>query len=146
MKQMQHYHNKNKREYYIMKYIFPIIILIFCLMPAHLFASQNRSLYIEFSYEEPDIPGVEVSGFRLYKDGVQVCQINSYYSQSFECEFQSGNGKFDFTLAPLFSNNSVGPTSKPYSVTIGNGGGSTIGTVQIQGVMANITKLLLDKG
>ena len=116
------------------------------MLPTHLFASQNHSLYLEFSYEEPDIPGVELSGFRLYKSGQQICQINSYYSQSFECEFQSGNGKFDFTLAPFFSDNTEGPHSAPYPVTIsGAGSGTTYSSVQIRGVMTNITSLLLDE-
>lgn len=129
----------------MMRILLFTLFLFVCLFPAQLFASHPRTLYIEFSYEEPELSNLELSGFRLYMSGKQICQIDSYFSQSFECEFQSGNGKFNFTLAPLFSDNSVGPHSAPYSVTISGGNSSIpVGPVQLMGVMTNITALLLE--
>ncbi len=120
-----------------MKYKIFFILLICFLLPFQATASISKKchLNIDFSFEAPYLVNKDLAGFRLYKDGEKICEVNDPYSRSFACDFQSVRGSYGFTLAPFFSDGSVGSHSPIYSAGIGLN----------ELVVQNIAKLLLDK-
>lgn len=79
---------------------------------------------IEFSFSAPDDPARQLSGYRLYQEGTQVCQTDDPNETSelgvyrITCEFLTETGTFDFTLTALYSDGSESPQSPAFPFEI----------------------------
>ena len=93
-------------------------VFVFVIFTANLALARTCHLEIEYSYTPKANIGKTVRGFRLYKNGAKVCQVNRANARSFSCTFESDPGRYNFRLAPYFDNGSVGPYSAIYPVTI----------------------------
>ncbi len=96
-----------------------IFLLIGSFLPIQAIASRSCHLQIEYSYEDLSYGEKELRGFRLYKNGEKICEVEDPNSRSFECDFQSDRGSFNFTLAPYFNDSSTGAQSPDYVAGIG---------------------------
>ncbi len=82
--------------------------------------AKEYSIHIQFHYSTNAVPGKQVVGYNLYKDGTEVC--NTGYTrneiQDFECSFESPGGDFSFTLTALFDDETESPHSAPFSLLL----------------------------
>lgn len=82
--------------------------------------AKEYSLHIQFHYNINAVPGKQVVGYNLYRDGEIICNTGLSRSeiQDFECSFQSPGGYFPFTLTALFSDRTESPHSAPFSLML----------------------------
>jgi hypothetical protein len=82
--------------------------------------AKDHSIRIQFHYNTDALPGKQLVGYNLYKDGEIICNTSLSESeiQDFECSFQSPGGYFPFTLTALFSNRTESPHSAPFSLML----------------------------
>ena len=145
-----------------------VFILFMMVLVGSLIASygtiqaKEHSIHIQFHYNTSAIPGKQVVGYHLYRDGELICNTSPLGAeiQDFECSFQSPGGHFPFTLTALFSDRTESPHSAPFSLMLidesmavlglkvlsgqnpegADGIGSQSGTSQID--MADVIKIL----
>ncbi len=92
--------------------------LLTILLPSHSVAvdwAYEVSIQFSFDTEAPDIP--EVTGYRLYKDGVEFCEESLPASQVMTCTVDTP-GSFDFTLAAVYINGRESPQSAPFRFSV----------------------------
>ena len=96
--------------------LFWAIILCSMTIPLGVVCAKEYSIHIQFHYSTNAIPGKQVFGYNLYKDGVEVCQTGYTDTeiQDFECSFESPGGSFSFTLTALFDDRTESPHSAPF--------------------------------
>ncbi|MCI5120041.1 MAG: PKD domain-containing protein, partial [Candidatus Electrothrix sp. AUS4] len=98
------------------KIIFLLISLVF-LIAGYSFA-ENHSVHIEWTYDYQPIEGKTLVGYRLYKEGAEICVGNTPTPSYMDCTFESEEGTFDFTLTSFFSDGSESPHSEPFTFTL----------------------------
>ena len=98
-----------------------LLTALLIILPANnLLAMVSHSIHIKWDYESQDVPdGLELSAYRLYQEGNQVCQFDSPYDFEGNCEFQSDNGRYNFTLTAVFDDGSESPGSAPFPFLLG---------------------------
>lgn len=101
-----------------MKNSFLCFFLLLFVLPSISFGAEVRTLEIDFSFNAPADSTQQLLGYRLFKDGVQVCQTNEPNSSTMDCSLPTEDGTFTFTLAAYYSNDTKGLKSKPSSFTI----------------------------
>jgi hypothetical protein len=87
------------------------------LTPGQSEAAHAYEVSIQFTFDEqaPDIP--EVSGYRLYKDGIAFCEESLTASQVMTCTVDAP-GTFDFELAAVYINGRESPHSAPFRFSV----------------------------
>ncbi|WP_161629824.1 PKD domain-containing protein [Desulfogranum japonicum] len=98
----------------IMRYI---ILLLICIAPLHVFAATERTVKIDVSYTHPENFSLTHTGYKLYKNGQEVCTTNITTSPM-TCSFSTENGTFEFSIAATYSDGSESPQSPYLSFTI----------------------------
>ncbi len=98
---------------------------------------------MEFSYEDPYDNNKNLTGFRLFKEGKKICESNDPDKRTIECNFQSAYGIFEFTLAPVFSDGSLGPHSSSYTADFSKE--SSGDSDKVSTTIQNIIRLLVYK-
>ncbi len=78
---------------------------------------QVFEIAVEFSFDTGSVSGKEVSGYKLYREGVDVCQVGVIQPQVMSCMI-AGPGTYDFTLAVLFNDDSESPQSAPFQFSV----------------------------
>ena len=97
------------------KNIFILISLVF-LTAGYAFAG-NHSVHIEWTYDyQPE--GRILAGYRLYKEGAEICANNTPTSNYMDCTFESEEGTFEFTLTSFCDDGSESPHSEPFTFTL----------------------------
>jgi len=94
------------------------ISLLTILFPVHSEAVEwdyQMSIQFSFDTESPDIP--EVVGYRLYRDGIQFCEVIQPASQEITCSVDTP-GTFDFTMAAVYVNGRQSPQSAPFRFSV----------------------------
>jgi len=94
------------------------LLLILILFPAMSIGAELRTLEIDFSFTAPEDPARQLLGYRLYKEGEQVCETTNPSSSSVTCELLTEDGTFDFTLSAYYSNSTESPQSPSFPLTI----------------------------
>jgi hypothetical protein len=79
---------------------------------------KEHNLQVDFSFNTAAMPGKQVAGYRLYKEGDLVCETGPVTPQSISCTITSITGAFDFSLSAFYDDGSESPQSSPFSVTI----------------------------
>ena len=97
-----------------------LLPLLFVLLsiPGILTAAEPHTLEIEFSFNAPDFSDKHLLGYRLYKEGLQVCEATDYTAASITCDITAEDGTFNFTLTGYYSDNSESPHSPSFPFTI----------------------------
>lgn len=99
--------------------------LLFCLcllfiIPTITIGAEIRTLEVEFSFINPDDSAKQLLGYRLYKEGEQVCETNDPNAFRMSCEIYTEDGTFDFSLTAYYPEGVESPHSHPFSFTIGS--------------------------
>jgi len=100
-----------------------LLTTLMIVLPANnLLATEPQSIHIEWDFDSQGIPdGLELSAYRLYQEGNQVCQFDSPYDFAGDCEFQSNSGRYNFTLTAVFDDGSESPGSASFPFVLGTG-------------------------
>ena len=64
----------------------------------------GQNIHVEWSYDVVQPEGRVIEGFKLYKDGEQVCDFNDGSLRVGDCIFNSEPGEFNFTLTSYGNN------------------------------------------
>ncbi|MGB3209626.1 MAG: PKD domain-containing protein [Desulforhopalus sp.] len=94
-----------------------LLLLVF-ITPSFSFGAEMTTLEIEFAFTAPDTPDKQVSGYRLYKDGTQVCETHEPGVSAIACNFPTEVGTFDFTLTACYADGTESPASAPCPHTV----------------------------
>lgn len=87
--------------------------------PTDIVGAEIRTLEIEFSYTAPDDPAKLLLGFRLYKDGEQVCDASDHFTNKITCEIFTEDGAFNISLAAYYFDGTESPRSPLFPLCIG---------------------------
>ncbi|MCK5515645.1 MAG: hypothetical protein KAI39_02130, partial [Desulfobulbaceae bacterium] len=84
---------------------------------------NEYQLQIDFFFDTQSILDTlnkQVTGYRLYMEGEQVCETAQVEPQlqSLGCTIVGEGGSYSFTLAALYDDNSVSPQSGPFLFTL----------------------------
>lgn len=88
------------------------LILLFLLIPIQLFGSILQSIHIEWGYTPPSAPAVR--GFKLYQEGLFVCQILDPVATSMDCMVTLTSATTMFTLTAYFNDDTESPHSSQF--------------------------------
>ncbi len=98
------------------------LLFLFCLfliIPTLSFGAEvYHTLSVDFSFSSSDDPTKQLSGYRLYKEGKQVCETNDPDASGITCDILTEDGTFYFTLTAYYTNNTESPSSPSFPFTI----------------------------
>ena len=99
-----------------------VFICLFLLLAALLPVKGNAAVQVfeisvEFSYDTEAVPEKEVSGYRLYREGVPLCAEGAVQPQVMSCMVDSP-GTYDFTMSVLYSDETESPQSAPFQFSV----------------------------
>ena len=78
-----------------MKLLMVIIIPLIVQLANNALGMTTHSIHIEWEYESYQVPReTELAGYRLYKNGIKICQFDIPYDFEGDCEFTSNDGFF----------------------------------------------------
>ncbi len=80
--------------------------------------TKAYNLYIEWSFDSSTVEGKTLVGYNLYKEGIKVCSTDIPSADNMDCNFESQEGTFDFTLTSYFTDDSESLHSAPYTFTL----------------------------
>ena len=89
-----------------------LLILALCWPHAVLAAT---SLHVEWGYTPPSAPAV--TGFKLYQEGVAVCQTMDPGATAMDCLVSLTQGTIYFTMTAAFNDSTESPHSAPFAFT-----------------------------
>jgi PKD repeat protein len=95
-----------------------LFLLFFFLIPGISIGASLRIIDIDFVFEVPDSQEKQLLGYRLYKEGKQVCETDDPYANSLTCEILTEDGTFDFIVTGYYSNGAESPPSPSFLYTI----------------------------
>ena len=93
-------------------------LLLTLFVPGISSAVIMHTLDIEFTFPGPGDPNSQLLGYRLYKEGVQVCETDNPAATSITCDFSSEDGTYNFTLTAFYDGNLESPPSPEFPFTI----------------------------
>jgi len=101
------------------KNFFLLLVLLIGLFSSTLsLAASLHKVHLDWDYEDQVVEGEVLAGFRLYKEDVQVSQIDNPAARSVDCQIESEEGTFNFTLTAFYSGGTETPHSSPYTFTL----------------------------
>ncbi len=93
----------------IMKSRTLFFLLLLFLIPTISNGAATHTLNVEFSFTAPTSPTKQLLGYRLYKEGVQICETNAPSASVVTCDLLTEDGTFGFTLTARYSDGSESP-------------------------------------
>ena len=99
-----------------------LIFLLFSfalLLPEPLFANTQK-VYVEWSFDYQPTENKVLQGFRLYKEGIQICETDNPEAKFMDCKFTSEDGIYKFTLTAVCEDGTENLHSDFYKFTLGN--------------------------
>lgn len=94
--------------------IIRLLALLFCGLSIAVSAAA-QSIHVEWGYTPPSEPAV--TGFKLYQEGVSVCQTQNPNATAMDCEVTLTATTTNFTLTATFEDGSESPHSAPFPLT-----------------------------
>lgn len=108
--------------------LFAVVLII--LHAGSASAMATHSVHIEWDYDPYTAPvNEELSSYRLYKEGVQVCQFDTPYAYEGDCEFMSDSGLYNFSLTAVFADGTESPLSTAIPFLLGPGKNVNAGAI-----------------
>ncbi|MDX9841719.1 MAG: PKD domain-containing protein, partial [Desulfobulbus sp.] len=92
-----------------------LLTLLCCLLPTFAAAATSQNIHVEWDFTAPSKPGV--TGFKLYQDGVHVCQTQDPMATTMDCTVSANTDTAKFTLTATFSDGTESPHSSPFPLT-----------------------------
>jgi hypothetical protein len=107
--------------------LFFLFLFLVLIMPTISVGAETHTMEVEFSFTAPDDPAKQLLGYRLYKEGEQVCETSDPNTSKVTCEILTEDGTFDFTLTAYYADSTESPASPSFPFTIASAGdtGST---------------------
>jgi PKD repeat protein len=102
----------------IMKSRTLLLAFLLLLLPISSIGAENHTLSVEFSFTAPTTPAKQLLGYRLYKEGGQVCETNDPIASMASCNLLTEDGTFGFTLTARYSDGSESPHSPSFPFTV----------------------------
>lgn len=96
-----------------------LLLLVVLLSPSLSIAETMRTLEVEFAFTAPAELADQLLGYRLLKNGVQVCETTDATTSLISCDFLTEDGTFDFSLKAYYANSTESPASPIFPFTIG---------------------------
>lgn len=95
-----------------------LIILFYGVMLGHTAttSSFSRSIHVEWGYTPPSEP--QVSGYRLYQEGVKACQTTTATATAMDCRVTLVKAVTNFTLTATFADGTESPHSAPFAFSL----------------------------
>ena len=100
-----------------MKKLIVLLITLGCIVPGYSFAATHN-IHIEWTYDLQPVEGRTLAGYYLYKEGTKICTSNNSTDRAMDCDFESANGTFNFTLTAFSTDGTESPHSIPYTFTV----------------------------
>jgi PKD repeat protein len=101
-----------------MKNYLLLFLLLLFVSPAISYGSEMTTLQIDFAFDTSQLSNKYLSGFKLYKEGNQVCETYQADVSSINCDIPTEVGTFGFTLSAAYSDGTESPQSPQFSFTI----------------------------
>ena len=96
-------------------------ILIFLISLGFIFTgychAATHQVRIQWSYDYQPPEGRTLAGYHLYKEGENICTSNIPSARAMDCNFESEDGSFDFTITAFSTDGYESPHSTPYTYT-----------------------------
>lgn len=94
-----------------------LALLLIMAIPALALAAPTwtRSIHAEWTYEAPE--DVEVSGFKLYQNGVPACEFSGATTTSGDCEVSLSRKVTNYTITALTEDGGESPHSDIFPFT-----------------------------
>ncbi len=94
-----------------------LFLLLWLCLPALAGAvATTQSIHVEWGYTPPSEPAV--TGFKLYQEGIFVCQTNDPAATAMDCQVTLTSETTNFTLTATFSDNTESPHSAPFAFSL----------------------------
>jgi hypothetical protein len=101
------------------KYVFLLlVILIGVFSSVFSLAASLHKVHLDWDYEDQVVENEVLVGFRLYKEDVLVSQIDNPAARGADCQVESEEGTFNFTLTAFYSGGTETPHSSAYTFTL----------------------------
>ena len=93
-----------------------IIITLLIILPTNnVLGMETHSVHIEWDFDHNSVPiSKKLTAYRLYKDGVKVCQFDYPHDFEGDCEFISHSGLYNFNLTAVFDDKTESLRSDPF--------------------------------
>ncbi len=101
-----------------MKFLVILFITLMCLMsPVYADILSKQDIHIEWTYDFQPKEGEELQGFKMYMEGIPVCEWDDPLIRTGDCVFYAENGEHSFYLSAV---SSIGesPQSPAYGFTL----------------------------
>lgn len=95
-----------------------VMLVILFMMPFNILGQQSYRISVEFSFNADAVPNKTVAGYRLYKAGEQLCEVPPPVDMILECVFISDPGIYNFTMATVYDDDTLSPSSAEYSFNL----------------------------
>jgi len=103
---------------HIMKNNLLFFLIFFFFAPTISIGAGVHIMDVEFSFPAIDDPAKQLSGYRLYKEGKQVCETNDPSTSRIACEILTEDGTFNFTTTVRYSDGTESLPSPSFPFTI----------------------------
>jgi hypothetical protein len=103
---------------HIMKSNLLFFLFLFIFTPTISSGAEIHTMDIEFSFPATDDPAKQLIGYRLYKEGKQVCDADDPATSRITCEMLTEDGTFNFTTTARYSDGTESPPSTSFPFTI----------------------------
>ncbi len=101
-----------------MKNYLLFFLLLLIVSPAISYGSEMTTLQVDFAFDTSQLTNKYLSGFRLYKEGTQVCETYQADATTINCDIPTEVGTFDFSLSATYTDGTESPQSAPFSFTV----------------------------
>lgn len=96
---------------------------------------DEHTLQIGFSFDTQAIPDRQVTGYRIYKEDILLCESGPVEPQIITCSFISNPGTYAFTLSAIYDIGVESPPSAPFTLAIGQVANVQPGDINADGLI-----------
>lgn len=99
-----------------MKKLILLLLSLGAFLPGPTFAAvSSYDIRIEWRYDFQPVSGKVLSGYKLYKEGIEVCSTTTATDTAMDCILESEPGTYSFTLTAVTLDGTESPASDPYT-------------------------------
>lgn len=119
------------------KYFWALCTAGICFFAAAIAQAQQdeHTLQIGFSFDTQAIPDRQVTGYRIYKEDILLCESGPVEPQIITCSFISNPGTYAFTLSAIYDIGVESPPSAPFTLAIGQVANVQPGDINADGLI-----------
>lgn len=80
--------------------------------------AEIRTIEVQFAFTAPADQAAQLLGYKLYKNGVQICETPDASASSMTCDFSTDAGTYSFALKAYYGDGTESPASPEFLYTI----------------------------